>query len=89
MGRETLPSPIQIYPTEIGKDAQAGESMGRQSTESALNAEADAVHTGLSKAGGPVPSEQPEYCPCLPNYRIRELSLGYCCPVHLMDNDEI
>ena len=63
--------------------------MGRQSTESALNAEADAVYAGLPKAGVPIPSEQPKYCPCLPNSRIWELSLGYCCPMNLMDNDEI
>lgn len=73
----------------FGKDAQADESMGRLSTESASNGEADAIQAGLSEAGIPSPSEQQRYCPCLPNSRIRKLSPGYCCPVNLMNNDEI
>lgn len=63
--------------------------MGRQSTESALNGKAVADQGGLSKAGIPRPSEQPKFCPCLPNSRIRELSLDYFCPMNLVDNDEI
>lgn len=88
MDRKHSPVPFGFI-LMVWKDVQADESMGRQSTESALNAEADAVYAGLPKAGVPIPSEQPKYCPCLPNSRIRELSLSYCCPMNLMDNDEI
>lgn len=73
----------------FGRDAQADESMARPSPESALNGEADAIQAGLPKAGIPIPNEQPRYCPCLPNSRIRKLSLDYRCPMNLMDSDKI
>lgn len=44
-------------PYWFGKDAQAGESMGRPSIESAIHGEADAIQAGISEAGIPIPND--------------------------------
>lgn len=77
------------FPYWFGRNAWADESMARPSTESAFNGEADALQAALPKAAVPIPSEQPRCCPCLPDSKIRKLSLGYCCPMNLMDSDKV